>query len=159
MSKIMENKQMIHIATEIVIFAGVIYYFNQKNEKLLSQIQDLFHKMEEQEELLQRHEEIIKKMAALINEQKIKSSAVETDLFKKEQDRNNNKKQPIKVVKSQPIKVTFKQELPKQNKIEHRVEEISSEEESESEKEDINKDESDLDAELAEELQELENKN
>ena len=31
----MENKQMIHIASEIVALVGLTFYFNQKNKKLL----------------------------------------------------------------------------------------------------------------------------
>ena len=153
----MENKQIIHIASEIVAFAGVIYYFNQKNKKLLSHIQDLSQKIEEQTELLQKHEEVIKKMTVFINQQKLNSSinlSSETDLFNKKEQSKNRKKEAIKVVKSEPIKVSFKEDIPKQNKIVQRIEEISSESESESESE--SQSESDLDLELAEELEELE---
>jgi hypothetical protein len=58
----MENKQMIHIASEIVVLVGLTFYFNQKNRKLMSHIEDLAQKIEEQEDLLQKHEQIIKKM-------------------------------------------------------------------------------------------------
>ena len=136
----MENKQMIHIASEIIVLGGLIYYFNQKNKKLLSHIQDLSHKIEQQEVILQKHEEIIRKMSEFINQQKNKSTST--------------KKIPVKEIqhkKSEPIKVSFKKETsPIKNKIVQRVEEISSSEEEEEEEE------SDLDAELAEELEELE---
>jgi hypothetical protein len=157
MSKIMENKQIIHIASEIVAFASLIYYFNQKNKKLLSHIQDLSQKMEEQAELLQKHEEVITKMTVFINQQKINSTlnlSSETDSFNKKEQSKNRKKEPIKVVKSEPIKVSFKEDLPKQNNIIQRIEEISSESESESES--GSESESDLDLELSEELKELE---
>ena len=150
----MENKQIIHIASEIVAFASLIYYFNQKNKKLLSHIQDLSQKMEEQAELLQKHEEVITKMTVFINQQKINSSSSETDSFNKKEQSKNRKKEPIKVVKSEPIKVSFKEDVPKQNNIIQRIEEISSESESESESE--SQSESDLDLELSEELKELE---
>lgn len=134
----MENKQMIHIASEIIVLGGLIYYFNQKNKKLLSHIQDLSRKIEDQEGILQKHEEIIRKMSEFINQQK---NTIEKP-----------KKIPVKEIrtkKSEPIKVSFKQNpSPIKNKIIQRVEEISSSEEEE--------EESDLDAELEEELQELE---
>ena len=155
----MENKQIIHIASEIVAFASLIYYFNQKNKKLLSHIQDLSQKMEEQAELLQKHEEVITKMTVFINQQKINSSlnlSSETDSFNKKEQSKNRKKEPIKVVKSEPIKVSFKEDLPKQNKITQRIEEISSESESESQSQSESESESDLDLELSEELKELE---
>ena len=137
----MENKQMIHIASEIIVLGGLIYYFNQKNKKLLSHIQDLSRKIEDQEGILQKHEEIIRKMSEFINQQK---NTIEKP-----------KKIPVKEIrtkKSEPIKVSFKQNpSPIKNKITQRVEEISSSEEEEEEEE-----ESDLDAELEEELQELE---
>ena len=133
---------MIHIASEIIVLGGLFYYFNQKNKKLLSHIQDLSHKIEQQEVILQKHEEIIRKMSEFINQQKNKSTST--------------KKIPVKEIqhkKSEPIKVSFKKETsPIKNKIVQRVEEISSSEEEEEEEEE----ESDLDAELAEELEELE---
>ena len=150
----MENKQMIHIASEIIVLGGLIYYFNQKNKKLLSHIQDLSRKIEDQEGILQKHEEIIRKMSEFINQQKNTS----TPIIEK------TKKIPVKEIrtitpkKSEPIKVSFKQNpSPIKNKIVQRVEEISSsEEEEEEEEEEKEEEESDLDAELAEELEELE---
>jgi hypothetical protein len=141
MSKMMENKQMIHIVSEIIVLGGLIYYFNQKNKKLLSHIQDLSRKIEEQEGILQKHEEIIIKISEFINQQK----NISTPIIKKIPLKENRTK------KSEPIKVSFKQNpSPIKNKITQRVEEISSSEEEEEEEE------SDLDAELEEELQELE---
>ena len=46
MSKILENKQIIHIATEIVALMGIIFYFSSKNKKLLAHIEDLSQKHE-----------------------------------------------------------------------------------------------------------------
>ena len=47
MSKLMENKQMIHIVSEIVALVGITFYFNQKNKKMLEHINDLSKKVEE----------------------------------------------------------------------------------------------------------------
>ena len=59
MSKILENKQIIHIATEIVALMGIIFYFSSKNKKLLSHIEDLSQRLEEQEDLIQKHEKMM----------------------------------------------------------------------------------------------------
>jgi hypothetical protein len=68
MAKLMENKQMIHIASEIVVVIGLTFYFNQKNKKLMSHIEDLSQRIEEQEDLLQKHEQIIKKLVESIKQ-------------------------------------------------------------------------------------------
>ena len=67
MSKILENKQIIHIATEIVALMGIIFYFSSKNKKLLSHIEDLSQRLEEQEDLIQKHEKIIKQLVQIVN--------------------------------------------------------------------------------------------
>jgi hypothetical protein len=68
MSQILENKQMIHIVSEVVVLIGLTFYFNQKNKKLLNHIEDLAQRIEEQEDLIQKHENIIKKLVSSINE-------------------------------------------------------------------------------------------
>ena len=68
MSQILENKQMVHIASEIIALIGLTFYFNQKNKKLMNHIEDLAQRIEEQEDLLQKHENIIKKLVASVNE-------------------------------------------------------------------------------------------
>lgn len=65
----MENKQMIHIASEIVVIVGLTFYFNQQNKKLKGHIEDLAQRVEEQEDLLQKHEGIIRKLVEYINQQ------------------------------------------------------------------------------------------
>ena len=50
---------MVHIASEVVVLVGLTFYFNQKNKKLMRHIEDLAQRVEEQEDLLQKHEQII----------------------------------------------------------------------------------------------------
>ena len=64
---IVNKQQMIHMAAEVVILISVIFYFSQKNRKLSNQIEDLIQRVEEQENMIVKHEEIINKMAAYIN--------------------------------------------------------------------------------------------
>jgi hypothetical protein len=54
--KILNNKQIIHIVTEVVVLIGIIFYFSSKNRKLLSHIEDLSQRLEEQEDILQKHD-------------------------------------------------------------------------------------------------------
>jgi len=64
----MENKQLVHIASEVVIAIGLTFYFNQQNKKLKGYIEDLVQRVEEQEDLLQKHEQIIRKLVERINQ-------------------------------------------------------------------------------------------
>lgn len=61
------KQQMIHMAAEVVILLGVIFYFNQKNRRLSSQIEDLIQRVEEQEDTIQKHEQLLQKIALHLN--------------------------------------------------------------------------------------------
>ncbi len=65
----MENKQMVHIASEVVVLLGLTFYFNQKNKKMMGHIEDLAQRLEDQEDLLQKHEQVIKNLVTFINNQ------------------------------------------------------------------------------------------
>jgi len=154
----MENKQMIHIASEIVALVGLTFYFNQKNKKLMGHIENLAQKIEEQEDLLQKHEQVIKKLLEFMNEQNQKNTIITPQIFatQVETTKTRKKSQPVKEVHTKPpLKVPnhFKPESTKVSFNDQILKTpppvIESEESSDSE-------ESDLDAELAEELQELE---
>lgn len=156
----MENKQMIHIASEIVALVGLTFYFNQKNKKLLGHIENLAQKIEEQEDLLQKHEHVIKKMLEFMNDQNEKNTPqvlakqLETIKIRKKPPppaKEVHTKPPLKVPtpsKTESTKVSFSDQIFKTTKtLPTRV--VESEDSTDSE-------ESDLDAELAEELEELE---
>lgn len=165
------KKDIIHIATEVVILVGITFYFSSKNKKLSEHIEDLARRLEEQEDIIQKHEKIITQLVQKINSQQIapvrnqqpnsgvtvrtasnsNNSSTENKLNKP-----NNKLEKNRQV-SKPQTTERRQEIPKQQiKVsfsEDREEKIPLKSESESENE------SDLDEELAEELQELENSN
>ena len=52
MSKLLENKQIIHIAAEILVLVGITFYFSSKNKKLSEHIEDLSQRLEDQEDLI-----------------------------------------------------------------------------------------------------------
>ena len=60
---------MIHVVSEVVVLVGLTFYFNQKNKKLVAHIEDLAQRVEEQEDLLQKHDQIIKQIVAYISKQ------------------------------------------------------------------------------------------
>jgi hypothetical protein len=97
MSNLFENKTMIaHIAVESVIILGVTIYFSQKNKKLMGHINDLIHRIEEQEDIIQKHEQLINNLSNAINdinsklssEKNISSQNVGNNMKK---SKNNNK--------------------------------------------------------------------
>lgn len=69
MSKLLANKQIIHIITEIVVLIGITFYFSSKNKKLSSHIEDISQRLEDQEDLIQKHEQIIRQLVQAINSQ------------------------------------------------------------------------------------------
>ena len=67
MSKLLEHKNLIHIATEIGVLVGLTFYFSSKNKKLLEHIEDLSQRLEEQEDLIQKHDQILKQLVQVVN--------------------------------------------------------------------------------------------
>ena len=63
----METKQIIHIASEIVVLVALTVYFTQKNKRLSKHIQELAERLEQQEDVIQRHEQVIRRMVDIIN--------------------------------------------------------------------------------------------
>ena len=150
----MENKQMIHIASEIVALVGLTFYFNQKNNKLLRHIENLAQKIEEQEDLLQKHENVIKKMLEFINDQNKKNTITSPVLTKHLETTKTRKKPPVKEVHTKPpLKVPTPSKPEPKVSFNEQIFKTPIEQESE---ESTDSEESDLDAELAEELEELE---
>jgi hypothetical protein len=146
MLKLFENKQIIHIATEIVALIGIIFYFSSKNKKLLEHIEDISQRLEDQEDLIQKHEQIIKQLVHVIN--------TRGSLINKEQPESPKleSKSIVKRKKPNPLKrlVTPSSSFNDDEEVEETYEPSVKVIEDES-----SDDDSDLDAEIADELQEL----
>jgi hypothetical protein len=143
MSKLLENKQLIHIAAEIILFVGVTFYFSSKTRKLQQHIDDLSQKLEEQQDTIQKHEQIIRQLIDTVRkiQQPINTHVVNQPINRI--NKNNNKRnKDVKFNAPPPL-----QQLQQQQTVE-----IQEREESSSEEED-----SDLDAELENELNDLNN--
>ena len=67
-SNLLENKQAMHVVAEVVVLIGVVYYINQKNAACVSSINKLVQRIEEQEDIIQRHEQIITKLVETLNQ-------------------------------------------------------------------------------------------
>jgi len=97
------NKQMmIHIASEITVVLCLTFYFNQKNKKLLAHIEDLAHRVEEQEDILQKHESLIRELVKQINLQSKTTIKEEPDVVIKEEPGVVIKEEPDVVIKEEP---------------------------------------------------------
>uniref|UniRef100_A0A6C0JS92 Uncharacterized protein n=1 Tax=viral metagenome TaxID=1070528 RepID=A0A6C0JS92_9ZZZZ len=155
MSKLLENKQIIHIATEIVALIGIIFYFSSKNKKLLEHIEDLSQRLEDQEDLIQKHEQIIRQLVQAVNNRghpPSPSSQPSKPKHVKRKKTPSPPKRPLARPQRQPDKphVSFEDNEEVEETYEPQpvksaavVEEYSSDEDS------------DLDAEIADELEEL----
>ena len=155
MSKLLENKQIIHIVTEIIAAIVIIFYFSSKNKKLLGHIEDLSQRLEDQEDMIQKHELIIKQLVQAIN-----NRGPITALPKI----NNIPKPPVKEKKTtkKPIsrpRVSFNDnEEVKENTVKSKqkqVEPVIEKVVIEQVPEESSDDSDDIDEEIAEELDEL----
>ena len=72
----MDNKQIIHIATEVITIIGLTIYFSRQNKKLYESIEVLTNSLNEQTEIIKKHEDIINNLLEtvqrLISQQQIK---------------------------------------------------------------------------------------
>lgn len=166
MSKLLENPQIIHIISEVVVFIGITFYFSQKNKKLMNHINDLTQRLEDQEDIIQKHEQLILKLMNSVDElQKINQQPPQQapQQFKQQTQQTQQTQQPRQIQKS--LKQTLKESLPNVKKVfidvqkKEPIIQVSKVEEIEDEEDDYVDDsqdhEDDLDAELAEELAEL----
>lgn len=48
-----DNKQMVHIVSEVVVLLGITLYFSSKNKKLMNHIEELAQRLEQQDDRLQ----------------------------------------------------------------------------------------------------------
>ena len=151
MSKVIENKQLIHLAAEVVVVIGLTFYFNTKHKKIKEHVAELSQRLEEQDQIIEKHEQTIRQIVQNINqrpsdlmrEQKHKPKPPKIPNTKRKGRRANINKRHIKppLSFSEPertgIEVSF-------NDNDEIIEEENTDEE-----------DSELDAEIAEELEEL----
>lgn len=69
MSEILKNKEILILVGEIAVVAGVCFYFSRKNKQLSTQLEILAKKFEEQQQLINKHEEIIHQLIQITQQQ------------------------------------------------------------------------------------------
>ena len=132
MSKLIENKQIIHIIAELVVIAGLVLYFTSKNKKMNVIIDELSYRLEQQEEIIQKHEDLIKQLIS--------------------QYTNSTQQKPIKnKIRISPIQSVDHKNIVKVDRARNTKYEIQNVPPLES----CTEDDSDLDDEIADELKEL----
>ena len=68
MSKVIENKQLLHIVSEVIILIGLSLYFHRKTKRLTDHVNALIKKADEHDEIIQRHEQIIRQLVGILNQ-------------------------------------------------------------------------------------------
>lgn len=164
MSKILENKHTIHIVSEIIALCSVTMYFSSKNKKLSNQIDDLTKHINELDDVINKHEQIIKKLAENLTKLTIQNTS-RTDMGQsispppknlksqsKPTSRKSEKSENVKKqmhtslyppVKQHQTKITIAPPPPPKKEEESEEEEVEEE------------DTDELDAEIEEELRDL----
>tara|TARA_B100001094_G_C18131705_1_gene772635 strand:- start:950 stop:1489 length:540 start_codon:yes stop_codon:yes gene_type:complete len=159
MSFLTDNKQqLIHVASEVVLFAGVVYYFDKKHKSTLNIMEQLAEKINEQNNTISSHElkiqelsDVISQLSDRINNIKIPPPVMipSPPQPMMQQQQPMMQQQPPPQPMTQPKKVIpVKPQIPKKSKksvVTFKTPPPPPIEE-----------ESDLDAELCEELEELE---
>ena len=156
MSKLLENKQIIHIVTEIIAGIVIIFYFSSKNKKLLGHIEDLSQRLEEQEDIIQKHELIIKQLVQAINNRGPITALPKINNIPKPPVKEKKTKKPIshpRVSFNDNEEVKENTVKPKQKQVEPVIEKVVIEKVVVPE--DSSDDSDDIDEEIAEELDEL----
>lgn len=158
---IINDKQfLIHVASEIVVICGLSYFFNQKTKNCMTHIANLSSRLEEQEEIIQQHELLIKQLVESINKLSQQLEYVSQQKLPKSLP---PKPSTNKMLKNIPVKNRVKhkkpveEEPPKDTKsvsfekeIEERFVELDSDSDSDSDNSIL-----DLDEEISEELKDL----
>lgn len=154
MSGIMENKQMLHIVTEIIVIGLLFFWVKRNNASLTREIGELNERLNEQELLLEKQDETIKQLISVINNMR---KDIYNSQRPKEVERNNNNKSRV-VTKVENLE---KEDIPYTNSvIEEEEEDIPYtnsvvEEEEKEENDNMSLTSKELDQEIQNEIDEL----
>ena len=162
MSSIFQNARLIHIVGEVVILSAVVIYFHLQNQKLTSHIKEIVKKLEEQDELLKKHDVILQRLLTAnvqsfqnpgrqqvpqFQEQPMRPQAPQFQ----ERPQAPQTPQPTRQQPKTEIKIKKVETKPVALNLDTSIKEVEVEVE-----EDETENEEDLDQEIAKELEELE---
>jgi len=93
-----DTKQIIHIASEVVVIGGITAYFMNKTNKLTEQIYDLEMKLSQQQEIIQSHENLLLKLLNTVNDMQMqqRNQFVKASVPKTHSEQNKEKTISIK---------------------------------------------------------------
>jgi len=162
MKALLENKLVLHIVGEAIVFIAVIFYFSQRNKRIMNHINDLVQRLEEQEDTIHKHEKAIEALTKQLNEFKQLITKPEVSEAKKVTV-TNTKPRVVEEIKNTklPIFVSVAPSvIVEPVKQDSRVTELSTVEEIDDEENEVQEeDDEELDKELENELKELERSN
>jgi hypothetical protein len=149
--KLIDNKQMVHIISEVVVMLGMTFYFSSKNKQLQGYIDELSQRLEEQEDRVHKLEGTLQQLNTNFGQFVQENRMTVSNLVQKMNVPSPSQSQPKKVkqkmfnLKSQPL-----QPPPQPKKV------VFVEQEKEDEEEISD---SELDEEIQEELKDLKEDN
>lgn len=147
--KLFDNKQLIHIASEVVVLIGLTFYFSSKNKKLLGHVEELAQKLEEQEDRIQKLETNLQqthqKLDIIVQQMNSGFIRLNQEMTTKQtpKKKTNHTEPIVKEVKEQPVRTPTKVQFTQKPS------------EPEEEEEEEEEEDSDLDDEIRAELEEL----
>jgi hypothetical protein len=68
MSILVEKPQIIHIVSEVLIIGALSYYFHQKNNTIMTVVNELTERVKIQDEIIHKHEQIITQLSSKIDQ-------------------------------------------------------------------------------------------
>lgn len=142
------KKDIIHIASEVFVISSVFLYFYKQNKNLNNKIEKILNELKNQQEINKKYENIIMQLVDLANKNTSIFQPQNIPVYNIKPEKKKNtvvEKQKIQLVKPDIIN-----EIQEEPKIQLLKPDTLSDIEEESEPE------SDLDAEMLEELNELE---
>lgn len=155
MPKLLDNKQIIHIVSEIVILIALTFYFSSKNKTLMSHIEELAQRLEEQENQIQKQNQLIQQLGNVVGnlQQSFSSLSItpQPSVYKQRVKRpvkRSNRKTPVVVESVQPLN-----DMSYEKRVRFDVEELDNDDENDEDND--NEDESDLDNDISAEIEEL----
>jgi hypothetical protein len=63
----LENRQIVHLVSEIIVISTVIYWFQKKTNDFAIQLNNMSKKLEEQSLVINRHEQMISQLVGLVD--------------------------------------------------------------------------------------------
>jgi len=98
-----DKTTIIHIASEVVVLAVVVVWFNKKTQNIYNVVKDISRRLEEQENLILNHEKTINELIKINQDISLKILNSK-ELYEPVNDESKNKIQMKEIKKNKPVK-------------------------------------------------------